>query len=152
MNDSLISRCGIYCGACYIYRAFKDRGSFLNVVSEKLKVPVDEIKCDGCLDPSENLWRNCRDCMIAVCIREKSIQFCYECSEFEKACDKYGELSKFCLQRDEDIRESLNRIKHGETEAWLKEQDAKWRCKACGKPISWYERKCHHCGQALLSH
>jgi len=38
------------------------------------------------------------------------------------------------------------RMRAGEAEEWLREQDAKWRCPSCGKPTSWYEERCHRCG------
>lgn len=55
-------------------------------------------------------------------------------------------LSRFCAERGEDARGALMRIKIGEAEGWLSEQDTKWRCPSCGRPTSWYEESCHHCG------
>ncbi|MFA9495039.1 MAG: hypothetical protein ACERKS_03865 [Candidatus Bathyarchaeota archaeon] len=33
-DSNLISRCGIYCGACYVYRAERDVGEFLREVAQ----------------------------------------------------------------------------------------------------------------------
>lgn len=150
INTNLLSKCGIYCGACYVYRAHKDGGGFLDSLSEKLEVFKDEIRCGGCTGPAENLWRGCRKCRLLPCLEEKGYRFCFECPEFEKSsCDKYENLSRFCLERGEDIRASMMRIKSGEAHAWLREQDLKWRCPKCGETISWYEEKRHHCGETI---
>lgn len=38
-DEKLLSRCGIYCGACYIYRAQRDGGEFLDHVAAWQKAP-----------------------------------------------------------------------------------------------------------------
>jgi len=146
---SFVSRCGIYCGACYLFRASIDGGEFLDHVSKLTKTPKEQIRCGGCLGPEEELWKNCRKCETHACLKEKGLQFCYECAKMEGGCEQYERKAKGCLERGEDIRDSMRRIQSGETEAWLKEQDAKWRCSTCNKSISWYEKKCHHCGKPL---
>lgn len=148
---SFISRCGIYCGACFIYYASKDGGEFLDHISKQTKTPKEQIRCAGCLGPEEKVWQNCRKCGIRACLNEKGFQFCYECAELEEGCEKYERVRELCLERGEDIRESLRRIQSGEAYAWLEEQDAKWRCPTCNKRISWYEATCHHCGNLLRS-
>ena len=149
-NSNLLSRCGIYCGACYVYLAYKEGGGFLDSISEKLMVPKDEIRCEGCTGPTESLWQNWRECRLLPCLEERGYEFCFECPEFEEAsCDKYEGLSRFCLERGEDIRASMRRIGNGGADAWLMEQDRKWRCSQCGEPISWYEETCHHCGEPI---
>lgn len=148
-NTSLVSKCGIYCGACFVYRAFNDGGKFLADLSRELKVSKEEIRCNGCFAPTHKLWRNCKNCVISSCLEEKGYRFCYECSGFDGSCEKYEKIARLCSERGEDIRESLCRIEAGKTLAWLAEQDRKWRCSKCAGPISWYEKTCHHCGQRL---
>ena len=150
MDIKLISKCGIYCGACYVYRAFKDQGKMLDETAQRLKVPKEEIKCNGCLGPAEDLWRNCRRCQITACLREKNLGFCHECPSFENhSCPKYEGLSEFCLRRGENAREALMRIKAGDADGWLEEQDRKWRCTMCGSPIWWEQKICYQCGQSI---
>ena len=150
MDLRLISKCGIYCGACYIYRAFKDGGRMLDATAQKLGVPKNEIRCNGCSGPAEDLWRDCRKCEIASCLREKVFGFCYECSQFEDcSCSGYERLREFCSRRGENVREALLRIKAGDAVGWLDEQDRKWRCAACGGSLWWEQETCHHCGQSV---
>jgi Protein of unknown function (DUF3795) len=148
---NFISRCGIYCGACYVYCASRDGGEFMDYISKQTETPKEQIKCAGCLGAEEELWKNCRKCGIRACLKEKGLQFCYECAKLDEGCERYERLKKGCFERGEDARESLRRIQSGEAEAWLKEQDAKWRCPTCNKSISWYEETCHHCGKPLKS-
>ena len=153
MEAKLISKCGIYCGACYIYRAFEDGGKVLDAIAQKLGVPKEEIRCNGCLDPAEDLWRNCRTCQISACLREKGFGFCYECPDFENSsCAKYEGLREFCSRRGENTKEALLRIKAGDADNWLKEQDAKWRCANCGSRVWWEQKTCLQCGQPISRH
>lgn len=148
--QKLISRCGIYCGACFIYRAFKDRGKLLEIISENVRAPQEEIRCNGCLGPAEDLWRNCKSCEIRSCLQRKKLAFCYECPEFERSsCSGYESLRKSCADRGEDATGALMRIKAGDADRWLEEQDSKWRCVECGGSVYWTEKTCHHCGRPV---
>jgi hypothetical protein len=150
MGRGLTSRCGIYCGACYVYRAQEDGGAFLEVVSERLGVPPDEVRCGGCTGPEEELWRNCKKCEVLPCLNGRGIEFCYMCPEFDEgSCEKYERISRFASERGEDVRAAMERIRAGEAEAWLEEQDQKWRCPHCQGNISWYEEICHHCNEPI---
>ena len=149
-DTKLISKCGIYCGACYVYRAFKDGGKMLDETAMKLSVPREKVKCKGCLGPAEDLWRNCLTCHISTCLKEKGLGFCYECPAFEDtSCLKYERLRQGTLRRGENTKEALLRIKAGDAEGWLKEQDRKWRCPGCGNPVWWEQKVCYGCGQSI---
>ncbi len=150
MSVKLISKCGIYCGACYVYRAFKDGGKLLEITAEKLGVPKEEIRCNGCLGSVEDIWRMCKKCQFRDCLRERGLAFCYECPEFENStCAKYESAREFTSKRGENIREALERIKAGDADRWLMEQDERWRCTTCSGSIYWTEKICHHCGKPI---
>ncbi|MFA9437323.1 MAG: DUF3795 domain-containing protein, partial [Candidatus Bathyarchaeota archaeon] len=61
-DSNLISRCGIYCGACYVYRAERDVGEFLREVAQWQEVEIDEVKCNWCTAPINEKWHNCQHC------------------------------------------------------------------------------------------
>jgi Protein of unknown function (DUF3795) len=150
LEAKLISRCGIYCGACYIYRAFKDGGKLLDVIAQQQGVSKEEIRCNGCLGPVEDLWRNCRVCPVRVCLKNKGLEFCYECPDFEdSSCVGYERLCEGCKKRGEETREALLRIKAGDADNWRREQDAKWRCSGCGSRVWWEQETCFQCGQPI---
>jgi rubrerythrin len=89
------------------------------------------------------------DCKIVQCLRNKDLQFCYQCSEYEnKTCEKFEKLAQPYLEEDGvDVRANLERIRKGEVEEWLRESEEKYRCPVCGKPLSTgaMQRKCYHC-------
>ncbi len=117
-DESLISRCGIYCGAYYVYRAERDGGELLREVAEQNEVPPEEVKCKGCMGPEEDLWGNCSKCTVLTCLKEKGYEFCHECKEFDdESCELYARMIRFCGERGEDIRASMECIRAGEAEA-----------------------------------
>lgn len=150
MNQEILAtRCGIYCGACYIYRAQIDGGDFLLEIADWQKVSPFEVKCNGCLAPDNEKWLNCRICKTQRCLKEKELNYCYECNEFSnQSCSFYEELEEFCARRGENIRENMIKIRDNVSQ-WLLDQENKWRCPSCEKPYSWYEKICHHCGNNL---
>lgn len=148
-DHRLLSRCGIYCGACYVYRAERDGGEYLVRVAEEQKVGPGEVHCLGCGGPPGEMWVNCRFCPVQGCLEEKGYGTCAECSEYAShSCEGYERLADFCLRRGEDIRSSLALLSR-DPEAWLREMGERWRCPSCGRPYSWYDGACHSCGADL---
>jgi predicted RNA-binding Zn-ribbon protein involved in translation (DUF1610 family) len=149
METNLLSRCGIYCGACYVYRAERDCGDFLRHVAEWQNVELDEVKCNGCFAPDEEKWPNCQKCWPAKCLKEKKLDYCYQCDSFwDYSCDHYKGMEDFCAKRGENIRQNMVKMM-SDKQKFLADQDKHWRCPSCGEPYSWYEKTCHHCGKSL---
>jgi hypothetical protein len=147
INKNLVGRCGHYCGACSIYRACEDGGELLEVM-EKSCPPDRNIYCKGCQAVDETCWPY-NHCKIRECLDAKGFDFCYECDEFEKGeCEEWKRLAEGHAKIGMDLHENLLSIKSEGVEKWLREQDKKWRCSSCGKPIS-EEEKCYQCGTQL---
>jgi hypothetical protein len=92
------------------------------------------------------------NCKIVQCLRNKGLEFCYQCNEYEnKTCEKFEKLAEGYLENGENVRANLERIRRGETEQWLRESKEKYRCPACRKPLPVYgiNEKCYHCGSDL---
>lgn len=151
VNRNLVGRCGLYCGACGIYRAYKDGGAYRQRLSAFFKCPPEKVRCEGCQALTANCWGN--DCKIVKCLDAKGIQFCYECSDFQDyTCEKFEKFSKDYLTDDDvDLRANLARIKAGDTTAWLEESEVRFRCSFCRNPLptSSFMKKCYHCGKEL---
>ena len=150
VEKNLVGRCGLYCGACGIYRAYKDNGEFLKKLAEHFKCPPEKVKCEGCNALTPDSWGY--NCKIVQCLKSKGLEFCYQCSQYENnSCEKFEKLAKDYLEDGEDLRENLERIKKGEIEDWLKESEEKFKCPTCGKPLPVYgtKGKCYHCGADL---
>jgi hypothetical protein len=151
VNTNLVGRCGLYCGACGIYRAYKDGGEYRQRLAEFFKCPPEKVRCEGCQVLTPDCWGN--DCKIVQCLNAKGFKFCYECPDYEThTCEKFEKFSEAYLKEDGvDLRANLARIKAGEVEEWLKESEEKFRCPYCGKLLSTsaLRKKCYHCGKSL---
>jgi|Deesub1362B_J571_1020462.scaffolds.fasta_scaffold00621_1 hypothetical protein len=152
INKKLVGRCGLYCGACTIYRAYKDSEQLRQMLAKKYNCNPEEIRCEGCqavltekLEVDENWGRNCK---IIKCLENKGLNFCYECDIYPE-CEKFHEIADFCLKYGANLIENLNKIKTGKIAEWLEAEDKKWRCKKCGKPIALELIECHWCGAKL---
>jgi len=144
----LIGRCGLYCGACSIYRAFRDGGEYRNKLAEHFKCPPEKVRCEGCQALTPECWGN--DCEIVQCTTSKGFNFCYECSQFDdKSCEKYEELARRYSEDNVDVRANLERIKSGQLEAWLRESRERFKCPYCKKPLPEGSKKCYHCRKEL---
>lgn len=145
-QSHLVGRCGLYCGACTIYRAYKDNGDFLNRVAKFFKCSPEQVRCEGCQALTPACWGN--DCKIVQCTTSKGLSFCYECSQFDdRSCEKFEDLAKRYMEDGVDVRASLARIKTGEVEAWLRDSEERFRCPFCAKSLPEGRKNCYHCGK-----
>jgi hypothetical protein len=145
---NLVGKCGLYCGACGIYRACQDSEEWRKDIAEKSNCSPEQVRCNGCGDLTSECWGN--GCKIVVCTRAKGYDYCFECPEFQsESCEKFAGLANKYLKAGVDLKDNLSHIKEGKTEQWLGESAKKFSCKACGKPISVWSDECHHCGTKL---
>lgn len=149
MGDmNLIGKCGLYCGACGIYRAQWDDQEWRGRIAANNNCSTEQVRCNGCGDLTSECWGN--GCKIVVCTREKGINFCFECQEYNNnSCDKFENLSDSYQEAGINLRDNLMYIKDGREEEWLQESQKKFTCRACGKPISVWTTKCYHCGNEI---
>ena len=151
VNQNLVGRCGLYCGACGIYRAYRDGGAYLQRVADNFKCPPENVRCEGCHALTSECWGNA--CKIVQCLNDKGFQFCYECADFDNhTCERFESIAKRYHEFDVDLRANLVRIQAGDVEVWLRESDEKFRCPDCGKPLPSRSLKktCYHCGKELV--
>ncbi|MDH5634499.1 MAG: DUF3795 domain-containing protein [Candidatus Bathyarchaeota archaeon] len=151
VDKSLVGRCGLYCGACEIYRAYKEGGEVLRRAAEYFKCPPEKVRCKGCQVLTPECWGT--GCEMVQCLNAKELRFCYECPDYERhACEKYEKFAEAYLKEDGvDLRNNLARIKAGEAERWLKESAENFRCPDCKRPLSYgaMKKRCVHCGKEL---
>ena len=153
INENLVGRCGFYCGACLTYRACKDSEQLRRIVAERYNCRPEEIRCEGCQTVLTNGWdvdENWgKKCKIVMCPEAKRLDFCYECDTYLECEEFHRIIADLCLEHGENLVENLNKIKTGKVEEWLEEEDKKWRCPKCGKPIAMRLTECHWCGAKL---
>jgi hypothetical protein len=102
----------------------------------------DEIRCEGCRGPLDQRWSP--DCHIRACADGHGVTFCYECADFP--CE---ELASFSADRYEIPISNLSFLADAGLAAWLAEQEDRWRCPACRKPVDIYAEKCSACGAQI---
>ena len=143
--EALTGRCGLYCGACSVYRAQRDDGEYLKGLAERFNCPPEKVRCEGCGALTPECWGY--DCGIVQCSVAKGYRFCHECGEFEdRTCDKYEKLDKGYLENDNvDIRKNLETIKSGNINEWLKLSTERFRCPNCLGPLPTGATQCHNC-------
>ena len=76
----LASPCGIYCGACTMYRAASD-SALAQKLAQAMGKTADEVACIGCR-PKFKRGDDMSGCDIFGCTQEKNVEICYECPDF----------------------------------------------------------------------
>ena len=90
MSDrNLMGVCGIYCGACLPYRAYKDNDKKLIRYLEN-GLSMEQIRCEGCVSGDVSL--TCAQCKLRDCAKNKCLTFCFECNDMP--CSMIVELTE----------------------------------------------------------
>jgi hypothetical protein len=134
------SYCGLYCGACPVLVA-NEKGT-VDELAKKNEMDPADVVCGGC--KSDTPASFCTDCVFVPCAREKGVEFCVDCGEYP--CKDLTSFWEDKWAHHSAVIKNLDRLKEIGLEAWLAEQDARWRCGACGARFDWYDEKCPDCG------
>jgi|WetSurMetagenome_2_1015567.scaffolds.fasta_scaffold410022_1 hypothetical protein len=150
-NGNLVGRCGLYCGACVIYRAQRDDQAWRARIAERNGCAVQNVQCNGCGALAPESWGN--NCKFAICLNEHGFTYCYECPEFEaRSCRKYENFAKEYLEDEGvDLRANLDMIKAGKSAQWLEQMASRYTCPHCDLPTAIGAPKCHHCKRQIPS-
>lgn len=114
----LTAPCGIDCFNCEMFEC-NITEEFKNRIAGLVKCKPEEIPCKGC-----RVQGCCsvlmKDCKTLACVKEKGVDFCYECDEFP--CSKLQP----CASRAEKLPHNMKvfnlcRIKQIGLEAWAAE-------------------------------
>jgi len=150
-NNNLVGRCGLYCGGCRIYRAYKDSESLRQSIAKRYKLTPEEVRCEGCQALNEQSWGKGgwgKNCKTVKCLNAKGLNFCYECENYE-TCERFEKWASICAKIGVNLRENLAMIKAGRVEEWLRQEEERWTCQNCNQPTSFDLKKCHWCGTKL---
>ena len=86
-QENLAAVCGLYCGACVIYRACHDNNQkrieeMLQIMPSEHVATKDSLYCDGCLSGGR-LTGYCQQCALRLCASNKQgVTRCSDCSDF----------------------------------------------------------------------
>ena len=71
-NKDLMAPCGLYCGACGVYIATRDKNAkFKAILANLYGTTPKETECLGCMqsDPPEKQFGYCKACKIRECVK-----------------------------------------------------------------------------------
>ena len=126
LNAQLIAPCGMNCGICMAYLREKN-------------------KCPGCRAADTNKAISCIRCKIKNCeiIQKGEVKYCFECV---KTCARLKQLDKrYRTKYGMSMIENLEFIKNNGIDAFIAQQEAKYKCPACGGVICVHNKKCYDC-------
>ena len=149
LNRELLGVCGLYCGACYHYRASTPGGDHLLAAAVRRGWQAEGFGCRGCRSDRLYLHPGCQACQIRACAEEKGVLHCGQCGEFP--CQTLRVFQNDGRIHHLEIVGNLRELRTWGPERWLAEQATRWTCE-CGNAFSWYESVCTRCGAQLDSH
>ena len=147
MEFKLDAYCGLYCGACPAMLAHQN--GELEAFAERIGRTLEDVRCFGC--KSDIVTSFCATCKLRRCANNKGFDFCFQCEELP--CDP------FIAFRDAEkwpyhaaVPKNLKRIQQVGAEAWIEEQDTRWRCPKCGYKFAWQDETCKSCGEKVSNY
>lgn len=137
--------CGLFCGACPVLVANEqDR---VAEIAEQWEENERDLVCHGCKTAVTCIY--CRSCDIRECARDHDVEFCSDCVEYP--CDRLKSFEADPHPHHSIVIRNLIRIREVGSDAWLSEQDSRWRCTECGQRFTWYDENCGACGANVRS-
>lgn len=135
-KSQLVSRCGLWCGACRTYLIQKK-----DLFEEK----GYKRGCKGCWIQDKNCAFLKKKC---PALRNGKIDYCFECEtlpceHLKNIDDKYREKYNISLIAN------LKRMKEIGIESWVQEQEKLYQCPECGGEISMHDKECFDCGKKI---
>jgi hypothetical protein len=153
-ETNLLAACGLYCGACYHYRASFPDSKHLSSPEFRGDRPLQGYTCRGCHSGKLYIHVGCAECQIRACAESQGFAHCGECDQFANPhilCQRLKAFQNDGRIHHLPIAQQLADVQRKGVGQWLAEQKARWTC-ACGQPFSWYETVCQHCGKDLDSY
>jgi hypothetical protein len=148
-DRALLGACGLYCGACYHYRASFPDGEHLLEAAARQGRDLRGFTCKGCRSSLLYVHPGCARCDIRACADSRGIAHCGLCTEFP--CDRIRAFRNDGRVHHLDSIAQLEELVVMGPGLWLAAQASRWRC-SCGRAYSWYETDCSSCGAPLPSY
>jgi len=147
--DNFAAACGLYCGACEARIASgKNDLKQLELMAQRISiltgmsVTAKDMHCEGCQSDIRTL--HCRACDIRNCCFSKGFTHCSQCEEFP--CQRLKDFNSDAFPHHHEVLKNIQRAREIGINAWLEEQNQRWRCPKCDSNVSWYTEKCPECG------
>ena len=145
----LLAVCGLFCGACYHFRALSYSPERLSALTTRRRRSPEGFLCHGCRSDVLSIHPGCAQCVLRACADSRGILHCGLCPEFP--CARLEAFRDDGRLHHRDVVQQLEILRQQGAEVWLAEQAQRWQC-ACGEPFSWYDENCYVCGAPLASY
>jgi hypothetical protein len=151
-KENLIAACGLYCGACEMYRAVQDNNQqkcealLKQFNSRGGNFTLDDITCDGCLGGGK-LTPWCRECGMRNCAKHKNgeTRCTPECPDFP--CAQLTGFSTDQMTHHHEVLDNLDCLHKVGIKKHAEQEEKRWLCPECKTHLSWYDTKCPKCGK-----
>jgi len=155
-DRNLMAPCGLYCGACGVYIATRDKNEkFKSVMANLYQTQPEETECLGCMQagPPQKLYSYCRICSIRDCVKSRGLYSCHQCREWP--C---GRIENFGLATGLRVMKRTiplwrNKVaEYGDEKGsieWARSELDRYHCSDCGKPLFRGAQKCRACKKFL---
>ncbi len=129
MEGQLIAPCGMNCRICVGYAGYTMAGQ------------PRKMRCTGCRPSGKNCAHVKKYCDR---LKKNEVDFCYQCPDFP--CEHIKRLDTKYRQRfSYSTIANLEDIRDNGMEAFLKEQEQRYKCPNCGDVVCVHTGKCYSC-------
>ncbi|KPA09924.1 hypothetical protein MHK_009883 [Candidatus Magnetomorum sp. HK-1] len=151
-DKKLMAPCGLYCGACGVYIATRDKNDkFKAALGNLYGTPPEETECLGCMQPNppEKLYSYCKLCKIRDCVLSKDFYSCHQCDQWP--CNL---VEEFALKTGLQVMKRTIPIwrkyvsQEGDEKGsieWARSECERYHCSSCGNPLFRGAQKCRNC-------
>lgn len=139
-----LAYCGLYCGACPLYRATQD-GTLEAAASGG--VAAEHLRCLGCRSGKVSIY--CLNCSMKKCASRQGLVSCADCPDFPCRVLRAFEADGYPPHRG--VVDSLRSCRERGVEAWAAAQAERFACRGCGRALSHQDRACPGCGCAVTA-
>jgi hypothetical protein len=144
----LVGICGLYCETCPYYLAYRENDlEQLQKTSQESGIPIEEIRCDGCL--SDKVMRRCVECRhgFRKCAGDMKVTWCFQCPDFP--CERLKSFTAVHIvdgmSHHAHVIDDLQYMRDHGIEQWVQKQEKAGRCPQCGKRLYWFTLECPNC-------
>ena len=110
-------------------------------------MPVEKVRCDGCL--SGNAFTRCEDCRhgFRQCADENKVAWCFQCPPLR--CERLSDFRDVYvvdgISHHAHVIHDLQSMKKQGIEKWVERQSKEARCSTCGAVLYFFDRECPNC-------
>ncbi|MDD2672255.1 MAG: DUF3795 domain-containing protein [Syntrophales bacterium] len=157
-NRNLMAPCGLYCGACGVYIATRDKNDKFKAILGKLYgTKPEETECLGCMqpDPPQNIYSYCRTCGIRNCVKAKGFYSCHQCKDWP--CDRinnFGWSTGITVMKRAIPVWRAKSAELGDEEGgveWARSECLRYHCAGCGKALYRGAQRCRACNREVAA-